>query len=50
MIVTVSQVAAATGEESIYLSPGERISVRDLVEAALIQSATATGASSGSWR
>jgi D-alanyl-D-alanine carboxypeptidase (penicillin-binding protein 5/6) len=38
-VVTVSQVAAATGEESIYLSPGERISVGDLVEAALIQSA-----------
>jgi D-alanyl-D-alanine carboxypeptidase (penicillin-binding protein 5/6) len=38
-VVTVSRSAAAVGESSIYLRKGERITVRDLVEAALIQSA-----------
>jgi D-alanyl-D-alanine carboxypeptidase len=38
-VVTVSGQAAETGESSIYLQKGERITVRDLVEAALIQSA-----------
>ena len=37
--VTVSSEAAEIGESSIGLRAGERISVRDLVEAALIQSA-----------
>ncbi len=37
--VTISPDAAAIGESSIDLLAGERISVRDLVEAALIQSA-----------
>jgi serine-type D-Ala-D-Ala carboxypeptidase (penicillin-binding protein 5/6) len=38
-IVTVSGHAAQVGESSIYLKKGERLTVRDLVEAALIQSA-----------
>jgi D-alanyl-D-alanine carboxypeptidase (penicillin-binding protein 5/6) len=38
-VVTVSVRAAEVGESSIYLQRGERITVRDLVEAALIQSA-----------
>ena len=38
-VVTISPVAAEVGESSIGLRAGERISVRDLVEAALIQSA-----------
>jgi D-alanyl-D-alanine carboxypeptidase (penicillin-binding protein 5/6) len=38
-LVTVSRSAAAVGESSIYLRKGEQLSVRDLVEAALIQSA-----------
>jgi serine-type D-Ala-D-Ala carboxypeptidase (penicillin-binding protein 5/6) len=38
-LVTVSRQAAEVGESSIYLRKGERLSVRDLVEAALIQSA-----------
>jgi D-alanyl-D-alanine carboxypeptidase (penicillin-binding protein 5/6) len=38
-VVTVSARAAAIGGATINLRPGERISVRDLVEAALIQSA-----------
>jgi D-alanyl-D-alanine carboxypeptidase (penicillin-binding protein 5/6) len=38
-VVTVSARAAAIGGATIDLRPGERISVRDLVEAALIQSA-----------
>src|SRR5439155_19648547 len=38
-VVTVSRSAAAVGESSIYLEKGERLTVRDLVEAALIQSA-----------
>jgi serine-type D-Ala-D-Ala carboxypeptidase (penicillin-binding protein 5/6) len=38
-MVTISPDAAAVGESSIDLRAGERISVRDLVEAALIQSA-----------
>jgi len=37
--VTISPEAAEIGESSIGLRAGERISVRDLVEAALIQSA-----------
>jgi D-alanyl-D-alanine carboxypeptidase (penicillin-binding protein 5/6) len=38
-VVTVSRQAAAVGESSIYLRKGEQLTVRDLVEAALIQSA-----------
>jgi D-alanyl-D-alanine carboxypeptidase (penicillin-binding protein 5/6) len=38
-VVTVSGRAAQVGESSIYLRPGDRLTVRDLVEAALIQSA-----------
>jgi serine-type D-Ala-D-Ala carboxypeptidase (penicillin-binding protein 5/6) len=38
-VVTVSRGAAAVGESSIHLRPGERISVRSLIQAALIQSA-----------
>ena len=38
-VVTVSRAAAAVGESTIHLRPGERITVADLVEAALIQSA-----------
>ena len=38
-VVTVSRRAASIGESSIHLRRGERISVRDLIEAALIQSA-----------
>jgi D-alanyl-D-alanine carboxypeptidase (penicillin-binding protein 5/6) len=38
-VVTVSGRAAAVGESSIYLRPGEQLTVRELVEAALIQSA-----------
>jgi D-alanyl-D-alanine carboxypeptidase (penicillin-binding protein 5/6) len=38
-VVTVSRQAASVGESSIYLQKGERLTVRDLVEAALIQSA-----------
>jgi D-alanyl-D-alanine carboxypeptidase (penicillin-binding protein 5/6) len=38
-VVTVSGRAAQIGESSINLRPGERLTVRDLVEAALIQSA-----------
>ena len=38
-VVTVSRRAAAVGESSIYLRKGERLTVRELVEAALIQSA-----------
>jgi len=38
-VVTVDGEAAAVGESSIYLRPGERLTVRELVEAALIQSA-----------
>jgi serine-type D-Ala-D-Ala carboxypeptidase (penicillin-binding protein 5/6) len=38
-VVTVSSRAAEVGESSIYLRPGDRLTVRDLVEAALIQSA-----------
>jgi D-alanyl-D-alanine carboxypeptidase (penicillin-binding protein 5/6) len=38
-IVTVAPHAAAVGESTIHLRAGERIAVRDLVEAALIQSA-----------
>ena len=38
-IVTVDPRAAAVGQESVYLTAGEQISVADLVKAALIQSA-----------
>ena len=38
-VVTVSGRAAQVGESSIYLVPGDRLTVRELVEAALIQSA-----------
>ena len=38
-VVTVSRRAAAVGESSIYLKKGDRLTVRELVEAALIQSA-----------
>jgi D-alanyl-D-alanine carboxypeptidase (penicillin-binding protein 5/6) len=38
-VVTVSERAAEVGESSINLRPGDRLTVRDLVEAALIQSA-----------
>jgi D-alanyl-D-alanine carboxypeptidase (penicillin-binding protein 5/6) len=37
--VTVSAHAAAVGESSVHLRAGERLTVRDLVEACLIQSA-----------
>jgi D-alanyl-D-alanine carboxypeptidase (penicillin-binding protein 5/6) len=37
--VTVQRSAAGVGESSINLRPGEQLSVRDLVEGALIQSA-----------
>jgi D-alanyl-D-alanine carboxypeptidase (penicillin-binding protein 5/6) len=37
--VTVTPHAAAVGESSINLQPGEQLTVRDLVEASLIQSA-----------
>lgn len=38
-VVTVAPAAAAVGESSIELRAGERITVRDLLEGALIQSA-----------
>jgi D-alanyl-D-alanine carboxypeptidase (penicillin-binding protein 5/6) len=38
-VVTVAPGAAAVGESSIDLRPGERLTVRDLLEGALIQSA-----------
>jgi D-alanyl-D-alanine carboxypeptidase len=38
-VVTVEPSASEVGESTINLSPGERITVRDLVRAALIQSA-----------
>ncbi|HZO61517.1 MAG TPA: D-alanyl-D-alanine carboxypeptidase family protein [Gaiellaceae bacterium] len=38
-VVTVSRRAAAVGESSIYLQKGDRLTVGELVEAALIQSA-----------
>jgi hypothetical protein len=38
-VVTVSRNAAAVGESSIYLKKGDRLTVRELVEAALVQSA-----------
>jgi serine-type D-Ala-D-Ala carboxypeptidase (penicillin-binding protein 5/6) len=38
-VVTVSRRAAAVGESSIDLAVGERLTVRDLIRAALIQSA-----------
>jgi D-alanyl-D-alanine carboxypeptidase (penicillin-binding protein 5/6) len=38
-VVTVARQAAAVGESTIHLRAGERITVRDLIAAALIQSA-----------
>jgi D-alanyl-D-alanine carboxypeptidase (penicillin-binding protein 5/6) len=38
-LVTVDPRAAAVGESSIDLSPGDRLTVRDLIKGALIQSA-----------
>jgi D-alanyl-D-alanine carboxypeptidase (penicillin-binding protein 5/6) len=38
-VVTVAPGAASVGESSIHLRAGERLTVRDLLEAALIQSA-----------
>src|SRR5918912_2556811 len=38
-VVTVSPAAAAVGESSVHLRGGERLTVRELLEAALIQSA-----------
>ncbi len=38
-VVVVSRRAAAVGESTIHLRPGERLTVRDLLRAALIQSA-----------
>jgi D-alanyl-D-alanine carboxypeptidase (penicillin-binding protein 5/6) len=38
-VVTVTPHAATVGESSVNLQPGERLTVRDLVEACLIQSA-----------
>jgi D-alanyl-D-alanine carboxypeptidase (penicillin-binding protein 5/6) len=38
-VVTVDPRAAAVGEESIYLDAGDRLTVADLVDGALIQSA-----------
>jgi D-alanyl-D-alanine carboxypeptidase len=38
-VVTVRPQAAEVGESSIYLRTGERLTVRELIEAALIQSA-----------
>jgi serine-type D-Ala-D-Ala carboxypeptidase (penicillin-binding protein 5/6) len=38
-VVTVSRQAPSVGESSIFLQPGERLPVRDLLAAALIQSA-----------
>ena len=38
-VVTVEPSASEVGESTINLSPGERITVRDLIRAALIQSA-----------
>jgi serine-type D-Ala-D-Ala carboxypeptidase (penicillin-binding protein 5/6) len=38
-LVTVGPGASAVGESTVHLQPGEQLTVRDLVEAALIQSA-----------
>jgi len=38
-VVRVTKRAAGVGESSIYLRPGDRLTVRELLEAALIQSA-----------
>src|SRR5207237_643598 len=38
-VVTIGPAADRVGESSIYLTRGERLTVRELVEAALIQSA-----------
>jgi D-alanyl-D-alanine carboxypeptidase (penicillin-binding protein 5/6) len=38
-VVTISQEAASVGESSANLRPGERLTVRELLEAALVQSA-----------
>ena len=38
-VATVSKSTAAVGESTINLAPGERVTLRDLIRAALIQSA-----------
>ena len=38
-VVTIGRQAPAVGEATIYLSPGEKLPVRDLLAAALVQSA-----------
>lgn len=38
-VVTVTQRAAGVGESTIHLRPGERVVLRDLIRAALVQSA-----------
>ena len=38
-VVTIGRQAAEVGESSIYLQSGDRLTVRELIEAALIQSA-----------
>ena len=38
-VATISQRTASVGESTINLSPGERVTLRDLIRAALIQSA-----------
>ena len=38
-VATISRRTAAVGESSIYLRPGERVAIRDLIRAALVQSA-----------
>jgi D-alanyl-D-alanine carboxypeptidase (penicillin-binding protein 5/6) len=38
-VVTVRRLASTVGESTVHLRPGERMSVRDLLAAALIQSA-----------
>jgi D-alanyl-D-alanine carboxypeptidase (penicillin-binding protein 5/6) len=38
-LVTVGPDASSVGESTVHLRPGERLAVRDLIEAALIQSA-----------
>jgi D-alanyl-D-alanine carboxypeptidase (penicillin-binding protein 5/6) len=38
-VATISRSTASIGESTIYLRPGERVSLRDLIRAALVQSA-----------
>jgi D-alanyl-D-alanine carboxypeptidase (penicillin-binding protein 5/6) len=38
-VATISRRTASVGESTIYLRPGERVSLRDLIRAALVQSA-----------